>query len=62
MNKYLILDVETTIGNEGDPFDPRNKLCLVGLRSPSYNRIYSIQYSNDPYGDALAEIDRKSVV
>lgn len=56
MNKYLILDVETTIGNEGDPFDPRNKLCLVGLRSPSYNRIYSIQYSNDPYGDALAEI------
>jgi hypothetical protein len=27
----LILDVETTISNKGNPFDETNKLCYVGL-------------------------------
>lgn len=58
MKNYLIIDVETTIGNEGDPFDPRNKLCLVGLGTPSGYLCFDIEYSPDPYGEALSEIRR----
>ena len=28
---YLVLDVETTISNKGNPFDETNKLVMVGL-------------------------------
>lgn len=37
MNNYLILDVETTISNKGNPFDQTNKLVVVGLRLNGYN-------------------------
>lgn len=59
MIPYLILDVETTILNEGDPFDPRNSLCYVGLRDPSGTYLYDIQYGLDPYASKLEEIKRK---
>lgn len=36
---YLILDVETTISNKGNPFDQTNKLVCVGLRLNGYNII-----------------------
>ena len=29
--RCLVLDVETTIGNKGDPFDERNSLQYVGV-------------------------------
>lgn len=32
--KYLVLDVETTISNDGDPFDTSNKLVCIGYYSP----------------------------
>lgn len=56
MKNYLVIDVETTIGNDGDPFDPRNKLCLVGMATPTRNYVFDIEYSADPYGPALTEI------
>lgn len=37
MNNALILDVETTISNKGNPFDQTNKLVVVGLRLNGYN-------------------------
>jgi DNA polymerase I-like protein with 3'-5' exonuclease and polymerase domains len=42
---YLILDVETTTSNKGNPFDTTNKLCYIGLRGPN-NYLYDIEYSN----------------
>jgi DNA polymerase I-like protein with 3'-5' exonuclease and polymerase domains len=51
--KYLILDVETSINNKGNPFDLTNKLMLVGLKD---NGIYDIEYSVDPYKELLNDI------
>lgn len=59
---YLVLDVETTIKNKGHPFTPSNKLCLVGTRyfRNSYKapveRIFKIEYDNEPFGRQLQEI------
>jgi DNA polymerase I-like protein with 3'-5' exonuclease and polymerase domains len=52
MSKTLVLDVETSIQNKGNPFDVSNKLCLVGLG----DKIYDIEYSESPYGHHLQEI------
>ena len=65
---YLILDVECTTSNKGNPFDQRNKLCLVGLKRSSSMKeqqleeiqIEDIEYSNGPYGEKLKTI-RSSV-
>lgn len=55
---YLILDVETTTSNKGNPFDETNKLCYVGLKgNPSFDRnLYDIEYSDTPYTYELLEI------
>lgn len=50
---YLILDVETTISNKGNPFDLNNKLVMVGLKG---HPPFLIEYGHEPYGDALAKI------
>lgn len=58
--KILVLDVETTIKNKGDPFDQDNRLCYVGLRDSGGNTyLYDIEYSGTPYGVALQEIQTK---
>jgi DNA polymerase I-like protein with 3'-5' exonuclease and polymerase domains len=54
--KRLVLDVETTINNKGNPFDKTNKLCYVGLLSESTDVLYPIEYSSDPYGSNLLSI------
>lgn len=58
INKYLVMDTETTTSNKGNPFDESNKLCYVGLKTnPPYDRnLYDIEYSDHPYGDNLREI------
>lgn len=56
---YLVLDVETTILNNGDPFDPRNKLCYVGLQDKTGPTLYDIEYGDNPYGSKLAEINSR---
>lgn len=55
--KPLIIDVETTTHEKGDPFSTKNKLCLVGLQGCYQpQRIFSIEYDDDPYGHKLKEI------
>lgn len=56
MMSYLVLDVETTISNKGNPFDETNKLCYVGLLSDGISNTLPIEYTSDPYGGTLARI------
>ncbi len=56
----LVIDVETTIKNKGSSFTKDNKLCLVGLMTwfDQY-KIYDIEYSQNPYGNKLNEIQEQ---
>lgn len=54
--KELVLDVETTISNKGNPFDETNKLCYVGLLNGNVSSLHPIEYSSEPYGSRLADI------
>ena len=51
--KYLTLDVETSISNNGNCFDETNKLVMVGLVG---HKMYPIEYGDAPYGENLAAI------
>ena len=53
---YLVLDVETTISNKGNPFDKSNKLCMVGIMAAEELAIFDIEYSVDPYKESLDRI------
>ena len=53
---YLVLDVETTISNKGNPFDKSNKLMMIGLLSDKEVGVYDIEYSVDPYKELLDNI------
>jgi DNA polymerase I-like protein with 3'-5' exonuclease and polymerase domains len=57
--KELILDVETTISNKGNPFDETNKLCYVGLLEMDASYLYPIEYNANPYGNFLADIQAR---
>jgi len=53
----LVLDVETTIGNKGDPFDERNSLQYVGvLKNGDDSSLFAIQFSCSPYRTELATL------
>lgn len=53
----LTIDTETTIRNKGDPFNPENKLCTIGILVDENNyKDYLIEYDDDPYGYKLNEI------
>jgi DNA polymerase I-like protein with 3'-5' exonuclease and polymerase domains len=54
--KRLVLDVETTINNKGNPFDETNRLCYVGLLTEDTSVLHPIEYSSDPYGSNLLSI------
>jgi DNA polymerase I-like protein with 3'-5' exonuclease and polymerase domains len=49
---HLVLDVETTTSNKGNPFDTTNKLCYVGIDED----VYNIEFDDDPYKDNLLKI------
>ena len=49
------LDVETTTLNFGNAFDARNELCLFGIGE----KVFDIQYSDEPYGDNLREVQKE---
>ena len=53
---YLVLDVETTISNKGNPFDQSNRLMMVGLLNDKEMGVYDIEYSVDPYKELLDNI------
>jgi DNA polymerase I-like protein with 3'-5' exonuclease and polymerase domains len=50
---YLVLDVETTISNNGNPFDDNNKLVYVGLYG---HGLFPIEYGDEPYQENLDKI------
>lgn len=54
--KYLILDVETTTSNKGNPFDETNKLCYVGVKQSTWSNLYPIEYGDVPYVAQLKSI------
>lgn len=54
--RYLILDVETTTFNKGNPFDGRNKLCYVGVKGRDWSNLYPIEYKDIPYTGQLKSI------
>ena len=54
--KELVLDVETTISNKGNPFDQTNKLCYVGVKASNWSNLYPIAYNDLPYGAQLRSI------
>ena len=56
MKNYLVIDVETTISNKGNPFDERNKLCYVGLNNNNVYNLFDIEYSGNPYREQLNAI------
>jgi len=47
--KPLILDVETTISNKGNPFDQSNKLVCVGIKTKEVSEILYIPGSLEDY-------------
>jgi DNA polymerase I-like protein with 3'-5' exonuclease and polymerase domains len=49
---YLVIDTENSGAqrNKAHPFDPRNTLLLLGLRSSNGSSIFDIGYSGLPYG------------
>lgn len=56
----LTIDVETTTKNKGDPFNPSNRLCTVGmLHDQRGYKDFSIEYDSDPYGQKLQEIQQE---
>lgn len=57
--RVLFLDSETTMKPLHDPFNPRAKLCYVGLYDNKTYTDYSIEYSGEPYGDKLAQIQER---
>lgn len=57
--RSLILDVETTISNKGNPFDESNKLCYVGLLNADGYKCYDIEYSDQPYRNKLDDIQKE---
>ena len=58
IGNYCVIDTENSgaLRNKAHPFDPRNKICLVGLRSGSWSAIFDIEYSIHPYADNLRAI------
>jgi len=57
--KPLYLDCETTAKPLHDPFNPRAKLCYVGLDDDRDYVDYSIEYSDEPYGANIHAINEK---
>lgn len=56
----IVLDCETSVRNKGSPFTKDNRLCQVGLMTwfDQY-KIYDIEYSENPYGKYLKEIQEQ---
>ena len=52
----LVLDVETTIGNKGDPFDERNSLSYVGCLVGHTSGLFDIEYTDSPYRGELVDV------
>lgn len=54
--RIISLDCETFTHSKGNPYDSRNKLCLVGTYDGTEYNIYDIEYSDEPYGSKIEEL------
>ena len=55
----LTLDIESTIKNKGSPFTKSNRMCQLGLlKDGKEYDIYDIEYSEEPYGSKLNEVQQ----
>ena len=52
----IIIDVETTIFQKGDPFSDRNSLSYIGTLHGDTTVLYDIEYSASPYGSNLQSV------
>lgn len=53
--KVKPLDIESSTYNFGNFADKRNVACFVGVGT----NIYNLEYDDEPYGDALAQIQQE---
>jgi DNA polymerase I-like protein with 3'-5' exonuclease and polymerase domains len=51
--RVVVIDGETTIRNNGNPFDPNNRLCSFGVLDDGEYTDYAIEYDGAPYSDQL---------
>lgn len=49
----LVLDVETTTSNKGNPFDATNRLCYIGLSTGDASHLLDIHYGESTLHDSL---------
>lgn len=55
---WAVLDIETTISNNGNPFDRRNKACYIGLHLNDETHLFKIEYDQvEPYGSELTKLE-----
>lgn len=55
--RKVTFDVETTIYNDGNPFDPRNKLVCIGIKqNDEPTVVIPIEYGGEPFGTNLRRI------
>ena len=52
----MVLDVETTTSNKGNPFDNNNRLCAIGVRHLDYRKALRIEHGDEPYGHHLERL------
>ena len=54
----VVFDVEATGAqrNKAHPFDKRNVACCMGFRFNGQNKIFKLEYDDEPYGDILGDI------
>jgi DNA polymerase III epsilon subunit-like protein len=62
LNSYLknpvVLDVETTTSNDGNPFDLKNKLVLIQLK----NKEKSIYFTKEDFHLCLSHLEKASLL
>jgi len=58
LGNYIVIDTENSgaLRNHAHPFDPRNKLLLIGSRSNGVSSIFNIEYDDGPYGSYISSI------
>jgi DNA polymerase I-like protein with 3'-5' exonuclease and polymerase domains len=54
--RWLVLDTETTVKNNGNPFTKENRLCIVSYATEDDNGFFKIEYDDEPYGGNLQRI------
>ncbi len=66
MNSYLknpvVVDVETTISNDGNPFDLKNKLVTIQILVKTNNLIWSSFFTKENFTDCIPYLDKATLL